>query len=164
VERPVDNDEIDRLVKDLKAQKAAVVNDLTALRKKDTSLDQAISGLLGLRDDGAGPPAPPARPAGGSTVGVIPRGVEAIKIILSEAKEEMDTKRMVDELTLRGWRPNSANPHNAVSSNAARAAEMVPEIQRKRHDSGHYLYWWDASKAEPEVSMFDREGDQDSGQ
>lgn len=134
----MENDEIDRLIKVLEAEKVVVARDLDALQRRDSALTRAISGLVDLRDDDAGPPSrAPATPNP-----TTPRGIEAIKRVLVEASEPMDTRKITEELARRGWAPRSGNPANATSSNASRAFESVPEIRRERDESGHFRYRW----------------------
>lgn len=139
------------IVKDLTAERDEVAAQMEGLQRRHQSLMQAIEGLQGLVSQSEGveeieytPPSPPA-----PEVARIPRGAEAIKIVLRETGQRLNSTEINNELERRGWSPRSKNPENATSSNAARASETVHEIMRARDASGHYLYWWQEER-EPE--------------
>jgi len=73
-----------------------------------------------------------------------PRGAAAVREVLIAVGTDMDVKGITAELHARGWEPVSSNPENATSSNAARAAEVYPDVSRRRGAGGSYLYRYGA--------------------
>jgi hypothetical protein len=61
-----------------------------------------------------------------------PRGMEAVKRILTEHPRQWFTVgRMVEELTKRGWTPDSDEPNNATRAALDRLVAADPENYRK---------------------------------
>ncbi len=126
----------------------AVVKMLHQLREekaehdqRGAALDRAITGLAELlgregSTDSRTPPPKRRQPSGSK----YPRGTEAVRRVLVETGRELDIREITEELIQRGWTPQSSDPVNATSSAAARAAEILPEITRRRKDNGAYAY------------------------
>ncbi|MGH9280663.1 MAG: hypothetical protein ACRD12_21545 [Acidimicrobiales bacterium] len=154
----VDIERLKTVLRDLDRERREAVLELFVLKEKqsalaarEANLAQAIGAIEKiLRSEGVEPPQsatpePPelAVPAsesertGKATDG--PRGVEAVRRVLMEVGRPMDVKDIAEHLDYRGW-IKSRDPVNATFSNAARAAEVLPDVERYLGEGGIYLY------------------------
>jgi hypothetical protein len=134
--RTVNPGEAERMLKSFRTELEGLERRATALRKLVAGFEE----YLALSED-----ADPAlvsslspEPESGSSY---PRGREAILAVLADRGpgDWSSIQDITDELTRRGWHPDSDNPADAVRAAVKRATD-AGELQRIRHDGRTYLY------------------------
>src|SRR6266508_5109485 len=129
--------EAERMLKSFKTELEGLERRATALRK----LVEGFEDYLALSEDAASTTMPSSLSEGSEPSSSYPRGREAVLAVLADQGpgDWASIQDITDELTRRGWHPDSDNPADAVRAAVKRAAD-AGELQRIRHDGRTYLY------------------------
>lgn len=108
--------------------------------RKISAIEKIVAGLLEMFPDLAGEF--DFEPGSSSEAGGVPKGAEAVRIILQEHPNDwFYVSELVDKLRLRGWLPESDNPANAVRAALERLLTADDsDVQKRRDHSDKVVY------------------------
>ncbi len=138
--------ERDEMIRQLRADREAAI--AAAARQYDeaiASLEKLPTTPTVILSDQGAPTrssAPTVRRPPSASTATYPRGPEAVRQVLIASGREMTVRQVSAELEARGWAPRTSDIVNATSTNAARAAERLPDVDRRKNPHGGYLYFY----------------------
>ena len=150
--------DVGQIIRDVRAERDAKIAEVA--RPYDevlASLERLVTTSAEVTPSAAPAPArghsePTTRRVRRSTHDLRPRGPEAVRRVLFETGRELTVREINDELTVRGWSPDTNDPINVVSTNASRAADRFSNVDRRKSPSGGYLYWFQHEEEDADES------------